>query len=256
LALLIAVFFPILLIGLATQMKSASAANNGTPVLVELFTSEGCSSCPPADRLLQKLDADGASGAQVIALSEHVDYWNQLGWKDPYSSSFFSERQSAYGDRFGLASVYTPQMVVSGTAQFTGSDSHAATKAIADAAGMQKYTVKISDVSVDGSGALHAHVSVSPNGDPSGTAELYCAIALNHAESQVTRGENEGNRLTHVAVVASLQKAGDVHPGKSFDQDLTFHLKSGMDPANLRLVAFIQQPHSGPVLGAAMQQVK
>jgi hypothetical protein len=237
-------------------MKSAAAANNGTPVLVELFTSEGCSSCPPADRLLQKLDADGASGAQVIALSEHVDYWNSLGWKDPYSAAFFSERQSAYGDRFGLASVYTPQMVVSGDAQFTGSDARAAAKAIADASGTQKYAVRISGISVDASGTLHAHLTAEPVSNPPSSADVYCVVALNHAESQVTRGENGGNRLTHVAVVQLLQKAGTVEAGKNFDQDVTIHLKPGTDPASLRLVAFIQQPKAGAVLGAAMQRVQ
>jgi hypothetical protein len=122
--------FPVLTGGTAQTMPHA-------PVLVELFTSEGCSSCPPADVLLKKLyAANDPENPQVIVLSEHVDYWNSIGWKDPYSPAAFSQRQNAYGQRFHPGSVYTPQMVVNGVAEFVGNDSREANRKIA-AAGAQ-----------------------------------------------------------------------------------------------------------------------
>src|SRR5229473_964263 len=105
-----------------------------TPILVELFTSEGCSDCPPADGVLEKLIAtQPISGVEVIGLGQHVDYWDQLGWKDRFSSAALTNRQHVYGAHFGLDSMYTPQMVVDGRAQLVGSDGGAARKAIGHA---------------------------------------------------------------------------------------------------------------------------
>jgi hypothetical protein len=228
-----------------------------SPVLVELFTSEGCSSCPPADALLQQLDrTQPVGGAQLIVLSEHVDYWNHIGWTDPYSSRFFSDRQSVYGNRFGLSSVYTPQMVVDGVTEFVGNDSRLASRAVEKALALPKVAVRISDISLDAAKALRAHIDTDalPETSKVRKADVYLVVALNHAESQVLRGENSGRRLTHVGVVQSLTKIGSIEGGRTFSQDVHIKLDSRTDPANLRVIAFIQQPDQRQVLGVAQQQ--
>jgi len=227
-----------------------TSSNSPAPVLVELFTSEGCSSCPPADRLLQELDStQPIPGAQIIVLSEHVDYWNSLGWKDPYSSRFFSDRQSAYGDHFGLASVYTPQMVVDGETQFNGSNERAANESIKKASSEQKIPVRISSVVVQ-TGELRAHVETG-----AGSGVVYVVVVLNHAESQVLRGENGGHKLSHVAVVQSLNNVGELN-GKAFAKDVEVKVPSRTDLANLRAVAFVQETGQnnspGRILGSAL----
>jgi hypothetical protein len=247
---LLAAVFALLFISASDAPRGVAPA----PILVELFTSEGCSSCPPADALLQQLDrTQPVDGAQLIVLSEHVDYWNHIGWTDPYSSRFFSDRQSAYSDRFGLSSVYTPQMVVDGAAEFVGSDSGLASRAVQKALGLQKVGIRISGISLAASKTLQAHIETDalPETLKIRKAEVYLVMALNHAESQVLRGENSGHRLTHVGVVQSLTKVGSIEAGKSFSQDVHVKLDARSDPANLRVIAFIQQPGQRQVLGVA-----
>ena len=228
-----------------------------TPVLVELFTSEGCSSCPPADGFLQTLDGQPIPGAEIIVLSEHVDYWNHIGWKDPYSASFYSQRQSAYAKRFGLDSVYTPQIVVDGTSEFVGSNSGLADKAFRKALGVPKLPVHLSSISADASNTLHAHLETGALDASFGPreADVYVAVALNRAESQVSAGENAGHRLAHVSVVKSLTKVGALKQGQVLAQDVQLKLEPGSDPRSLRLIAFIQEPRQGRVLGAAVMPV-
>ncbi len=231
---------------------------NPSPILVELFTSEGCSDCPPADALLQRFDASQpVAGAQLIVLSEHVDYWNYIGWTDPYSSRFFTDRQTAYSDNFKLKSAYTPQMVVDGSAEFVGNNPSLATQALQKALAQKKIRVRITEISLDTPHVLRAHIEADALPDTSEIrkAEVYLAVALNHAESQVSRGENGGRHLTHVSVVQSLNKIGNVEVGKNFAQDVRIKLDSRTDPNNLRVVAFVQQPGQRRVFGAALEKV-
>jgi len=236
------------------DMGQATSAR--VPILVELFTSEGCSSCPPADRFLERLDQQPTSGAEFIVLSEHVDYWNHIGWKDPYSSHVYSERQDAYANRFGLDSVYTPQMIVDGSTEFTGSDTTQAQKAFSQAVTSPKIPVHLSLISGD-SFQIHVHVTADPLSPaiPAREAEAYAVLALNHAESHVSAGENGGRTLTHVAVVRSLISVGKLTHDNGFDQNVPLKLRPGDDPRNVRVIVFVQQAGQGRVLGAAEQSI-
>ena len=238
-----------------TKTSAASAAEP-TAVLVELFTSEGCSSCPPADALLEKLDQQPFSNAELIVLSEHVDYWNHLGWRDPYSSHLYSERQSAYASRFGVDS-YTPQMVVDGSAQFVGSDAGIAQATISAAARNGKLPVHIRSIAVGEQGELTLQIEAGPLADSGKgrSAEVYVALAISHAASSVAAGENAGHRLTHVAVVQSLTRVGAVGKSQGFSKQIKLKPQRLSDLHNIRVIVFVQEAGAGRVLGAAEKQV-
>jgi hypothetical protein len=239
-----------------TSASPGPADFTGSPVLVELFTSEGCSSCPPADALLQRLDqSQSVGGSELIVISEHVDYWNGSGWNDPYSSSEYSERQRAYAAQFGLGSVYTPQMVVDGHFEFVGSDERRASQAIKEAAKASKARVSISFDSTDGS-ATTAHIQAGPLPSSAGTqsAGVFLAIADNSDESQVSGGENAGRTLQHVAVLRRLTRIGAVDASAEFSRDIKIDLKS-VNHRNLRIVVIVQEAEVGKVLGAGLARL-
>jgi hypothetical protein len=249
-----------LLVAAAVRTRASelpSSPDGRTPVLVELFTSEGCSSCPPADTFLQDLDRQPVAGEEMIVLSEHVDYWNHDGWKDPYSAHFYSDRQEAYAKRLGPESVYTPQMVVDGTSRFLGSNVALAQKAFVKALTEPKIAVRLSSVSAATTNTSRAHLETGALLESFGLreADVYVAVALNRAESQVARGENAGRKLSHTAVVKSIVKVGRLKKGQAFAQDVQVKLDPGTDGSNLRLIAFVQEPGQGRVIGAAAQTV-
>jgi hypothetical protein len=227
-----------------TLMYAAGSEPARVPVLLELFTSEGCSSCPPADQLLAKLDREqGIAGAEVIVLSEHVDYWNHLGWSDPFSSPLYSERQREYAAHLD-GQTYTPELVVDGAVGFVGSNQANAEKAIRDAAKTPKEVVGVTVERV----ARRAKVSLHVNAGSGGT--LYLALAHDVMKSQVSRGENAGRGLTHVGVAYAIEKVGKVD-GKVADFDRTVTLKAG---GVTRVVAFVSETGTGRIV--ALGQAK
>jgi len=224
------------------------------PVLLELFTSEGCSSCPPADALLQKLDrTQPIAGVDLIVLSEHVDYWNALGWKDPFSSTQFTERQTTYAQQIDPASgTYTPELVVDGRAGVVGSDWGAVSDAIGHAAKIEPQWMSISKVSRS-SGKVSIHIDAAATGR-SGAA-LYVALADDYDSSHVLRGENQGRTLSHVAVVRELTFVGPATAHNELNKDVSLRIPDGAGAKGLRIVTFLQDQKTGAILSLASTHV-
>jgi hypothetical protein len=218
-----------------------------TPVLVELFTSEGCSSCPPADALLMSLlDKQPVEEAEIIAMGEHVDYWNYIGWTDRFSSPLYSQRQSGYAKSFGLDSVYTPQMVVDGAQELIGSERGPALLAIRMAAGRPKpLTVNLARedqrlrISVAGLASL-------------GEAEqgaVLLAVTEDNLESKVPKGENAGRVLRHAAVARSFTVVGEVGRGADKIFNAALELDASWKSQDLRAIVIVQERSSRRILG-------
>src|ERR1700739_1906257 len=237
----------------STPAGSSSDGAPRTPVLVDFFTSEGCSSCPPADALLERLDrAQPVNGAELIVLIEHVDYWNDIGWEDPYSSHEYSERQSAYAAQFGRGNIYTPQMVVDGQLEFVGSDERRATQAIESATKVRKTPVSISSSLRDEKTiTLHIAAGPFPSAATAESASVFLAIADNTDQSQVNRGENAGRTLKHVAVLRNLLQFGAVDKTAGFSRDMKVDLNAKNRP-NLRIAVIVQDGSAGRVWGAGL----
>jgi hypothetical protein len=236
------------------MVTAAQNAAPRVPVLLELFTSEGCSSCPPADRLLETLDrTQPVDGADLIVLSEHVDYWDRLGWRDPFSSASNTSRQQDYTNKYNLDGVYTPQVVVDGRYGLVGSYGREVSSAIRKAIREQKIPIAISKVSLDGS-HVTAHIDLPSSQNLKGArGVLYVAIADNRAESHVATGENSGQSLAHVAVTRILKQVATIDLGSATAKDVTLPLQP--EPSGSRLVAFVQDPRSGHVLAVAVQKL-
>lgn len=234
-------------IGVAAIHSHDMVAADATPVLVELFTSEGCSSCPPADDLLARLIArQPIDTARVIALGEHVDYWDQLGWKDRFSSAALTNRQQIYSSQLRADGPYTPQLVVDGRLECVGSDAGAARRLIATAATAAHGALTIS---FDG---LRMRVTATSLPQKStDRADVLLAITEDHLRTDVKRGENHGRTLSHVAVVRQLLKIGDA-AGSSATVEHEMAVAPDWQRDRLSVVAFVQQRRNGAVLASAM----
>jgi hypothetical protein len=201
------------------------------PVLVELFTSEGCDSCPPADKLLEALDPS------AIVLSEHVDYWDHLGWRDPFSSHANTLRQEAYARHLGTKGPYTPQMVIDGAIEFNGADGRRASDEIARAAKREKTAIRLTrtgnSLKIETETAVHA-------------SDIMLALAEDSAASQVAAGENKGKRLRHVAILRSMRKIASVKGGRSYAQTIEL----GAEAVGKRVIVFLQDSDLGRISGA------
>jgi len=219
-----------------------------TPVLVELFTSEGCSSCPPADALLMQLnDAQPLAGVTVIGLEEHVDYWDRQGWRDPFSSAEFTARQHRYAEWLHIDSPYTPEMVVDGQAEFVGSDSRTALSALAKSARAAKAPVHLAwREKSAGEASLDVRIDA-----PKSSGDVLLAITESKLASDVARGENAGRNLKHSLVVRRLTPIGKVKAGETFSTETVVKLASDWRPENVSAVVFFQEQSKGRVLAVA-----
>jgi len=248
--------------GLPQETVSATTNSRArVPVILELFTSEGCSSCPPADALLARLEEEQpVAGAEIIALEEHVDYWDHQGWVDPFSSGQWTQRQEDYASGFGTRSVYTPELVVNGRSGFVGSHEGDAFRAITGAAAQPRTPIFLTLLKSEKRDHAHLKVEVGKlNGGQSGeVVEVWLAITEKALHSAVLGGENSGHDLHHAAVVRRLHKAGtaDSKGAAAFTGESDLKFDPGWKRANLRVVAFVQERRSRHILGAASAGVE
>lgn len=235
-----------MIVALVGGMVSAQAPSARIPVVVELFTSEGCSSCPPADAVLSRLAQEQpVAGVQIIPLGLHVTYWDQLGWKDAASLNDATARQQDYGRVFGEDRIYTPQAVIDGREELVGSDRSGLERAIAKA-GQQPHAHVALSVAPDGRGVPVAHVTVSDvPADVKETLRTLIVVTEDGLTSVVKRGENGGRTLHHDAVVRRLSSAIQLTG-----------IPSEWRRDRLHVVALVQGAKSQRIVGAAIAPIQ
>jgi hypothetical protein len=226
------------------------------PVVLELFTSEGCSSCVSADTLFAQIERGGLAwhgAAALIMLGEHVDYWDSAEWRDRFSSPLFSSRQQDYGRAFHAQDVFTPQVVVNGQMQCIGSDLPCIQRAVQEASRAPQAAVAIRA----GAGADIVSVSVQHLPPGANTADVLLGIAESGVGSNIQGGENAGRRAVHTAVVRSLTQLSRLDSKKSgaYNADVRLNLNPHWDRRNLKLVVLVQDRTTRRIVGASSSPV-
>ena len=249
-----------LILGLAMFLVPPAAAPGPPPTVVvaELFTSEGCSSCPPADTLMRQLaDAPPIDGTHLIALEEHVDYWDRLGWRDPFSSAQFTNRQTEYNERvFRSDAIYTPQLVVDGARECVGSDRSAIRAIVADSVRRPHAAVSVQSVAVASHLAVTVSVDVPAAVERRGVADVFVVVAERNLVSVVRRGENGGRTLAHGAVARLLAPIGELSKhDRVFAGTANVEVVRNWNVGNLQIVGVIQERDSRRIIGAAASEI-
>jgi len=225
------------------KASTPTKADNKGFAVVELFTSEGCSSCPPADALVAKIENESGD-KPVYILAYHVDYWDRLGWKDQFSSADFSKRQNEYARFLKLQSVYTPQIIVNGKTELVGSEEGTLRNAIS--ASLQNSAGAKLDLAITSTDAKQANLKYTVDGADKKTV-LQVAVVEKSAVSKVGAGENNGRTLSHVQIVRKLQKV--TLEGNSGTASIS--LPDGFDVKNWEIIGFLQNKANGSITGVA-----
>lgn len=218
--------------------------------LVELFTSEGCSSCPPAEKFLNRLAGEAEEkGIALFPVAFHVDYWDRLGWKDRFSSSMWSDRQRAYAEAFRSESIYTPQMIVNGSVEFTGSNESRGRNEIAKALTMP-VSLKIGiSAGIDSVDVVRYACTLDTL--PS-NADLILLLVESNLTSDVSRGENKGKKLDHANVVRLLERTS---LGEANRVEGRLVIPDDVNQEELALIAFVQDQKTMKIIGAVRSEL-
>ncbi len=225
-------------------VASLASAQESNPVVIELFTSQGCAACPAANEYFAEI----AQRPGVVALSFHVDYWNYLGWSDPYSSKKATHRQKMYAMNLRQIGVFTPQIVVQGRRGEVGSDRRAVETAINDARKAKRSV----PVTLEKLGGADIRVTLGAAAEALG-AEVWIFLIDRRISTRVLRGENEGRGLVHHNVVRDWEQVGE-HNGERLERTFSVACEKGEKHNGVAVI--VQQPKGGPILGAAITYLR